>query len=982
MTLSGKKKLRHIAPYSASVLAVAAVLAASAAHGQEAATEEEAFSDEDIIVIAESLAGRVDAPQAPIEELDQEDIAAYGAGSLGELIQALGSQTGSARGRGSGPPVFLVNGVRVSSFREMRSYPPEAVEKIEILPEEVAQRFGYPPDARVINFILKDGFSSREIELEYGQPDRGGYSRKEVEATYLKIDGPSRLNLNLEWNDVSPLTESERGVIQTDRPDLASDPDPAGYRSLIADSSALEFTGNWSTQLSEAGSSLSLNLTAERNDSMSLFGLDTVLLTDPAGNSLLRSFNEDGPLMQDTRTDTLSTAATLNAPVGGWQLTATVDAGRTDTSSVISRRADTGALVADAAAGLFPIDGPITGIGDAGFDEASTLSHEAKTLVTMIGQPIWLPAGGVNVTLDAGYAWNNIESEDTRNPGLVTDLTRGDLSAGINLGIPISSVRDDHWAAIGDLTLNLNAGVDHLSDFGTLTDWSAGLTWGVTEKLTLSATRVTRDAAPSLTQLGNPEIVTPNVPVFDLVNSETVLANITSGGNPGLVAETQRDWIIGANWELPIEGARLQVNYFRNHSDNVTSAFPVLTPEIEAAFPDRVTRDTTGRLIALDRRPITLAEQKSSRLQFGLNISGSIGSSSGGSGVSNRGGGNPPTSRPRGPGDANAAGGFDPQRFQELRERLCSDPSQGGQTPEEMIAQLPDRFQARFRNDQGEIDPARVAEFRTRICSSDGQPAFDPERFAAIRAQFCADPQPGEARKTPEEMIAELPEQMQARFRNEQGEIDAERVAEFRERICSGDGPPGLAAPAGGGERAARGGRGGRGPGGFGPGGGGNGGRWFANINHTIQLDSTVLVTPGGPTLDLLDGDALGSGGTPRHSTELAGGLFYNGFGTRLSANYAGPTRIDGSGLPGSTDLFFGDLLTFDLRMFADLGRQEKLVEKMPFLKNVRVSLGVDNLFDARQRVTDSNGEVPLSYQPFLLDPAGRFIEFEIRKIF
>jgi hypothetical protein len=681
--------------------------------------------------------------------------------------------------------------------------------------------------------------------------------------------------------------------------------------------------------LSEAGSSLSLNLTAERNDTMSLFGLDTVLLTDPAGNSLLRSFNEDDPLTQDTRTDTLSTAATFNAPVGGWQLTATADASRTDTSSVISRRADTGALVADAAAGLFPIDGAITGIGDAGVDEASTLSHEAKTLVTMIGQPIWLPAGGVNVTLDAGYAWNNIESEDTRNPGLVTDLTRGDLSAGINLGIPISSVRDDHWAAIGDLTLNINAGVDHLSDFGTLTDWSAGLTWGVTEKLTLSATRVTRDAAPSLTQLGSPEIVTFNVPVFDLANAETVLASITSGGNPDLVAETQRDWIIGANWELPIEGARLQVNYFRNHSDNVTSAFPVLTPEIEAAFPDRVTRDTTGRLIALDRRPITLAEQKSSRLQFGLNISGSIGSSSDGSGVSNRGGGNPPTSRPRGPGDANGpsgrgapqggpGGGVDPRRFEELRERFCTDSPEDGQTPEEMIAELPEPMQARFRNEQGEIDPDRIARFRTRI--------------------------------------------------------------------CSGDGPPGVAAPARGGEQTERGGGGrggrGRGPGGFGPGGGGDGGRWFANINHTIQLDSTVLIAPGGPTLDLLDGDALGSGGTPRHSTELAGGLFYNGFGTRLSANYAGPTRIDGSGLPASTDLFFGDLLTFDLRMFADLSRQERLVEKMPFLKNVRVSLGVDNLFDARQRVTDSNGEVPLSYQPFLLDPEGRFIEFEIRKIF
>ena len=685
--------MRPIAPYTASLFALAVALAAPPAFAQDTETEEE-YEGDTIVVIAESFAGRVEAPQAPIEVLDEADIASDGAGSLADLIQALGPQTGSARGRGSGPPVFLVNGVRVSSFREMRSYPPEAVDKIEILPEETAQRFGFPPDARVVNFILKDGFSSKEVEVEFGQPDRGGYSRKEAEATYLRIDGPSRLNLNLEWNDVSMLTEAERGVIQTDQPDLTTDPDPGAYRSLVADSSGLEFTGNWSTRLGEGGSSLSLNLTGEREDTLSLFGLDTVLLTDPGGESLLRSFNEDDPLTQDVRTDTLSAAATLNAPVGNWQLTATTDASRTDRTSVISRRADTSALVADAAAGLFPIDGDITGIADAGFDEASTLSHQAKALVTMIGQPIWLPAGGLNVTLDAGYAWDNIESQDTRNPGLVTDLTRGDLSAGINLGIPISSVRDEHWAAIGDLTFNLNAGVNHLSDFGTLTDWSAGLTWGVTERLTLNATRVIRDAAPSLTQLGNPEIETPNVPVFDLVNGETVLVNVVTGGNPGLLDETQRDWIIGASWE-PVDDVRLQVNYFRNQSENVTAGFPVLTPAIEAAFPDRVTRDTTGRLVALDRRPITLAEQKGSRLQFGLNFSGSIESSSGGSDASSRGGGTPPTGSPRGTPASGGpgGGGFDPQRFQQMREQFCAAPTDAPLPAEQhaMIANMPRR---------------------------------------------------------------------------------------------------------------------------------------------------------------------------------------------------------------------------------------------------------------------------------------------------
>jgi outer membrane receptor protein involved in Fe transport len=54
----------------------------------------------------------------------------------------------------------------------------------------------------------------------------------------------------------------------------------------------------------------------------------------------------------------------------------------------------------------------------------------------------------------------------------------------------------------------------------------------------------------------------------------------------------------------------------------------------------------------------------------------------------------------------------------------------------------------------------------------------------------------------------------------------------------------------------------------------------------------------------------------------------------------------------------------------------------MPFLENTRVSFGITNLFDARQRVTDQNGAVPLRYQPYLIDPNGRSFRFEIRKLF
>ena len=59
-----------------------------------------------------------------------------------------------------------------------------------------------------------------------------------------------------------------------------------------------------------------------------------------------------------------------------------------------------------------------------------------------------------------------------------------------------------------------------------------------------------------------------------------------------------------------------------------------------------------------------------------------------------------------------------------------------------------------------------------------------------------------------------------------------------------------------------------------------------------------------------------------------------------------------------------------------------QLIEQVPLLKNTRITLGINNLFDAQQRVTDSTGTVPLRYQPALLDPNGRFVELELRKLF
>ncbi|MBV02113.1 MAG: hypothetical protein CL800_06920, partial [Citromicrobium sp.] len=174
-------------------------------------SQDEPLPEDAIIVTGERVRGQVQTDVPPVVELDEADIAAYGADSLADLIEQLGPQTGSASGRGSGRPVFLVNGRRVSSFREFRRYPPEAIVKVEVFPEEVALQYGYPADQRVVNFILKDNFASREVELEYGQPTAGGRSSGEAEYSQLTINGGDRLLLGAEFNTSSMLTEAERG---------------------------------------------------------------------------------------------------------------------------------------------------------------------------------------------------------------------------------------------------------------------------------------------------------------------------------------------------------------------------------------------------------------------------------------------------------------------------------------------------------------------------------------------------------------------------------------------------------------------------------------------------------------------------------------------------------------------------------------------------------------------------------------------------
>ena len=810
------------------LLSLPVLLASSPALAAETATdpaleqEDDGAQDQDILVVAERIRGQVDTDLPPVMTLTEEDVAAYGANSIGDLITAISPQTSSGRGRGEGRPIILVNGQRISDFRVMRDLPPEAIRRMEVLPEEVALRFGYPPDQRLINLILKEDYTSKTFAAEYNVPTRGGFDNRELEGGYLSIDGPRRLNLQVKLVEESLLTEAERNIRQAegDIPTVTGDPDPAAFRSLVDDWREITVKGNWTTGLGKdgMGGTFGLDGSYVRSDSRSLLGLNTLALTAPtgspnAGETELRSFGDS--LRRRAIIDTFEGGMSLNKRLGSWELSATANASYADSSTRIDREADPTPLIEAVAAGQLDIAGPLPALADASFDEARSRDLGLSSLWTLSGQPISLPAGGVTLTIDAGFDFDRIRSSDTRTLAGPIALKRGDLSAGANIALPIASRRDDVLAGLGDLSLNFSGGVNHLSDFGTLTDWSAGLTWSPADKLTFQVSYIVRDAAPLLGNLGNPEILTPNVPVYDFTLGQPAVVTIVTGGNPDLLAETQRDIKLSANLELDwFQRANLLVEYFHNNSDDVTQSFPLLTPAVETAFSGRIVRDASGRLVQIDRQPVTFDKIESSRLRWGFNFSDRIG-------------------------------------------------------------------------------------------------------------------------KEPE---------------GQRGGAGGERP---------GGGLPRMGRP------------------------GGSASRWNLSVYHTWQLTDRVTIDQGGPVQNQLAGDALAAGGVPRHSLEFEGGVHLKGgVGIRLEGRWDAPATVRATGVPGSSDLRFGSLLTLETRIFFNFDQQSTLIERAPWLKGFRVALDVDNILDTRQRVTDQNGAVPLAFQPGYRDPRGRFIGIDIRKMF
>ncbi|WP_326525680.1 TonB-dependent receptor [Sphingomonas sp.] len=860
---------------------------------------EEPDSTGEVTVTGQRERGSVPGDVKPEQVLRASDIRAYGVSSIADLVAELAPQIGAGRGTAGGQPVFLLNGRRISGPREIEKFPPEALERTEILPPEAAQQLGYRPEQRVINFVLRRRFRSWSGEVQLGGATQGDRYSGEVEANLVRIANDTRLNVNVEYEAQTAIFEADRDIIPTaparpysitgnvspgagrtqidpglgtlavagmpagitGRPALSAflpQPNPsdfAAYRTLSPARRELKSTATYARTV--LGVDASLNASFETQSSDSQLGLATASLALPATNpfspfangvTIDRYLVEGGARQRAVDTNTASVGIALNGDAGRWRWSYTGTYNRGFSRTLTDQSFDLAPLSARLAAGdaainpFQPFDAVL--LGDMRRDYARSINTVVSSDIQANGPIVELPAGPARLSGKAGFELVDLDARAIRSGiASATRTERDTATAQARIDVPIANRGRNVLGALGNLSVNGNLQFDRVSDFGTLKTWGYGANWSPIQQLFLIAS-VTRDEnAPSSAQRGNPLVVTPDVRLFDFVRGESVNVTQIDGGNPNLLTPEVRKTNFQANI-TPFQGKpiNLRVEYTGTRTVNPIANLPAPTAALEAAFPTRFTRDLNGQLIRFDNRPINFDRSDQEQISWGLFFMGRIG---------------------------------------------------------------PQPPQRQFGGTEGGQRPPGTEGGAPRAGAGQG----------------------GQAR----------------RFGGPAGGVGG-----FR---------------------------------GMGPGGGG--GRIQVSIDHTIRLTDTITIDPTLPVLDLLGGDAVNTrGGSSRHQIRGRIGGNFKGYGLALSGTWQSGTFVRGGTRTAPTDLEFSPLMTLQLRSFVDFNPSMAAVREHRWLRGTRLFLNVNNLLDARLKVRDASGSVPINYQPDLLDPVGRTFRLGLRKQF
>jgi iron complex outermembrane receptor protein len=919
-----------------SVLALSAGAPAAFAAEAPAKPESEPSSVSELVVTAEH---RVEVGEAvgdirPDIQLGPQDIQSYGVTAITDLLDQLAPDIRSDSGRGGEPPAILINGHRISDFREIRNLPTEALLRVDILPEEAALKYGFSANQRVINFVLKPRYGSRVVDVTGGASTAGGAAGGQASFTATQIAGDNRLILNAKYNPQASLTEAERQIIPLTAgqtfdlvgnvtpatPDGEIDPalsalagrpiaiagvpaaaaaaapslaaflptagipnatDVRRFRTLLADTRKISGDVTF-TRPVFADINATLNGTFEASTSDSLRGLAGVRLLVPAGdpfspfstpvqvNRLVDGF---GPLGQSADTWQAHLGVSFNKQVGNWRLALTGNYDQADSKNANDTGLDATALQAQLTArapGLNPF-GPLP-----------------ANLLTLRSQ-------------DTSRSKSDSGNMQFIAAGPILSLPAGKVFSSFRIGANGSEfISDSLRFGIGQTSLSTRA------DF---------------------------------TRSGGNAQVSVDVPITSTRNNILAKFGDTSVNVHGAVQQasdfgTLTSYGYGLNWR-PFTGLNVLVSqdYDQGAPSQSQLGAPLLRTPGTRIF-DFATGQTVDVIQVSGGNP-TLIQDNRERTKVTVNWRPL-----------------PTTSKQQ------LSIRADYNRIH-IRNPIETFPA----ATAAIEAAFPDRFVRDAGGELTEIDnrpvnfsSADTSELRYGL---DFSMPIGPVTVARARGP-----------------AAMLRGRTMGGGPPEGGGDSGPGGGAGGGPGADGGPPPTMAfsGPPGGG----------RGPGG---GGGGPGqpqqdGRFRLAIFHTIHFENQQLVRTGGPLLDFLNGAALGSGGgQPQQELDVQLNVFERGYGAELSGAWKSGSSVRGGAGPAS-DLDFSSLATVRARIFVELDQRKTLIEKAPWLKGTRLSFSVNNLFDQRLSIHDGTGATPLSFQPFYVDPIGRTWRVGLHKVF
>jgi len=945
-------------------------------------------SDSTTVAPVTVVAKRKPAPQPgavigdikPEIQLAPADIQSYGVSTVTELLNELSPQTRSDRGRGASTPVVLLNGRRISSLNEIQNIPTEAILRVDILPEEVSLKYGYTADQRVVNFVLKPFFRAVTGEVVGGTTTGGGDATNQDEVDLFHVRRNTRTNLDLKYAFAAGLSDAQRGLTDTSG---GAPYDFAGNVVAATPGAPLDpaFTALVGAPVTVAG--VPGGVTASQHLSLTDF-------EPTAGVANVTNTASDHSLLPATQA--LTANAVLARPVF-WGMNATVNATLGATTSEAMQGLSGVSLLVPAGDPFSPFGSPVT--VDRYVAGTSPLRQSIDGWTGHLGLTLNRDVGNFRLSLTTAY--NHADTVTSTGTGLDASGLQALLDQDSPTLNPFGPLPVAMLHALPDATARsiTNGGNIQILTNGPLFQLPAGAVY-ISAKLgdseaggSSSSARAGLFQAQSLARNDISALFNFDVPLTSRARHVLgALGDLSFNVNSAVDDLSDFGPLytlgFGVNW-TPIPGYNLIVSETHDHQAPTIQQLegPVVeTPGV------RLFDYTTGQTVAVTQisggNPALKADDRHV-VKVGLTL------------------------KP-----------FPNDNFTLTANYIWSHIANPIETFPSASAAIEAAYPGRFiRNPGGELEeeddrPVNFASqdreelrwginYSRPVGKQPPAPTFNPRAFVRRRppADAASGAQPGAGAgggaiaqntgstgaRPPGQPLRGLGggaasddddsnEGLDPSTNPSAGQADAGTGGGGRDSGGGGGGAGGF-----GGGRGGFGG-GGRG-GGFGGGGGPVGGRFQIAVYHTVIFRDQFQVTPGGPVLDLLNGAAAGgTGGQYQQEVEAQIGYTDDGYGARMSADWRSATVVTGGAIGSTGTLAFSDVSTINLRLWEDFNQKPDLVARHPILKGVRLTLNLNNLFDESIHVRDSAGPTPSIYQSAYLDPTGRVVSINLRKIF